>query len=72
MNIITREWNHETEAEREEREAVEAGVAITDRPDDIHACEVCEGTGTVGRSYRDPANDWWDDCPACVFGVRAA
>jgi hypothetical protein len=60
------EYFHETQAEREEREAIEAGAAITDRPDDIDVCVDCGGTGTVGNDARDPQDAWWDDCPWCV------
>lgn len=52
--------NFETEAEREEREAIQSeGVE----------CGVCEGTGIVNAT-RDHNGVWdYDECPYCDGGI---
>lgn len=66
MPLVSQPRDFESEADREEREAVISGALVyTEGPKEF-ACEVCNGTGSVNVK-QDPMTGQFDseDCWAC-------
>lgn len=55
----------ETEAEREEREAVQSGALTYPVETGLEECPACDGQGVCGDQPRDPQQQHIWGCPFC-------